>query len=204
MKRVIWTWAIFVLGGCATVPENHYFTLSYSLLDQHRQQQGTGLSLRLRSFDIGPAYDTERLVYRYSPYEFQYYNFMLWATKPQKMIGDLVIRHLRHSGLFAQVGMEFSEQPPHLELSGEIVAMEELDSGDEWYAHLALNLWLRAYRSEKIIWSKAIDVKKRVYNKSPVYVVKALSEILESEMQQVCKEMASALANFPQSREEGL
>jgi len=174
------------------------------LLDQHRQQQGTGLSLRLRSFDIGPAYDTERLVYRYSPYEFQYYNFMLWATKPQKMIGDLVIRHLRHSGLFAQVGMEFSEQPPHLELSGEIVAMEELDSGDEWYAHLALNLWLRAYRSEKIIWSKAIDVKKRVYNKSPVYVVKALSEILESEMQQVCKEMASALANFPQSREEGL
>lgn len=199
-----WLPAWVLLGcACASVPESRYFTISYALLPQHQMEVGHGgLSLRLRILEIGPAYDTERLVYRYSPYEFQYYNFMLWATKPQKMLSDLIARHLRHSGLFGKVAFEFSDQPPDLELGGEILAIEELDSQDEWHAHLALNLLLSAYRSERVLWSKSIDVKKRVYNKAPVYVVKALSELMEEQMQAVCRELAAVLEKLPARREE--
>lgn len=179
-------------GACSSVPENHYFTMSYSLLPGQPPGRRHG-TLRVRTFGIGPAYDTERIVYRYSPYEFQYYNFMKWATKPQKMITDLVIRHLHHSRVFERVGADFIDQPPDYELSGEIVAVEELDSGDEWFAHLALNLRLTRYRSERALWSRTIDVKKRVYNKAPVYVVKALSELLEEQMQLVVKQLLQVL-----------
>jgi len=184
---------LLLLGGaCSPVPENHYFTMAYSLLPGQPPARRSG-TLRVRPFDIGPAYDTERIVYRHSPYEFQYYNFMKWATKPQKMITDLVVRHLRHSRVFDRVGSDFPDEAPDYELSGEILAIEELDSGDEWYAHLALNLHLTRYRSERVIWSRGIDVKKRVYNKAPVYVVKALSELLEEQMQLVVKQLAGVL-----------
>ncbi|RME23476.1 MAG: hypothetical protein D6806_11200 [Deltaproteobacteria bacterium] len=186
---------MFLLSACPSVPENRYFTLAYSLLPTDVVSRGdrTAATLRVRQFEIGPAYDTERLVYRYSPYEFQYYNFMLWATKPQKMVTDMVIRHLRHSGLFAKVDSEFLDNPPDYELTGEISAIEELDSGDEWFAHIAMNLRLSRYRSDRPLWSKSIDVKKKVYNKAPVYVVKALSELIEQQLRLVTKELADVV-----------
>ena len=62
-------------------------------------------SLHVHQLEIAPAYDRERIVYRYSPYEFRYYNYMLWAAKPQKMLTDLMVRHLEHAGLFAEVSI---------------------------------------------------------------------------------------------------
>ena len=178
------------LTTCSSVPENHYFTMSYVLLPHKGEApQKTAATVRVRQLDITPAYDTERIVYRYSPYEFQYYNFMLWAVKPQKMITDMLIRHLQHANLFANVSLDYGDHRPDYEISGMIHAIEELDSGDEWFAHLAFSLRMTRFRGEKVVWSHDVNVKKQVYNKSPVYVVKALSELMEAEMIKVVERL---------------
>jgi hypothetical protein len=38
-----------------------------------------------------------------------------------------------------------------------------------------------------------VDAKKRVYNKAPVYVVKALSELMEAEMTKVVEKLGAFL-----------
>jgi len=178
------------LNTCSSVPENHYFTMSYVLLpNKGRVLQKMPATVRVRQLEITPAYDTERIVYRYSPYEFQYYNFMLWAVKPQKMVTDLLIRHLQHARIFSDVSMDYGERRPDYEISGMIHAIEELDSGDQWFAHLALSLRMTRFRGEKVVWSHDVNVKKQVYNKSPVYVVKALSELMETEMDKAVKKL---------------
>jgi ABC-type uncharacterized transport system auxiliary subunit len=160
--------------------------MSYVLLpDKGLAPKKLPATVRVRQLDITPAYDTERIVYRYSPYEFQYYNYMLWAVKPQKMITDMLIRHLQHAKLFADVSLDYGEHRPDFEIFGTMHAIEELDSGDEWFAHLAFSLRMTRFRGEKIVWSHDVNVKKQVYNKSPVYVVKALSELMETEMEKV-------------------
>jgi ABC-type uncharacterized transport system auxiliary subunit len=182
------------LWACSAVPENHYFTMSYTLLPV-KWVAGTseGKTLRVRDLEIGPAYDTERIVYRYSPYEFQYYNFMLWATKPQKMLTDMIVKHLRHERIFNDVAREFQEREPDYELSGVVLAVEELDSGDKWFAHLAFSLRMTRYRGEQEVWSYDANVKKQVYNKAPVYVVKALSELMEDQMQKISAQLVKFL-----------
>jgi ABC-type uncharacterized transport system auxiliary subunit len=186
MRSCVLLFLFAVLCSCSAVPEKHYFTMSYVLLPNKSRLESTfPYTLRVRQLDIGAAYDTERIVYRYSPYEFQYYNFMIWAAKPQRMLTDLIVRHLQHAKLFGDVAFDYHERVPDYELSGTVFAIEELDSGDQWYAHLSISLRMTRYRGEKVVWSHDINVKKQVYNKAPVYVVKALSELTEVEMTKI-------------------
>ncbi len=190
--------------SCTAVPEKHYFTMAYVLLpNQGRAVKTFPVNLRVRQLDMTPAYDTERIVYRYSPYEFQYYNYMLWAAKPQKMLTDLMVRHLQHARLFSVVAVEYSDHPPDYELSGTVFAIEEQDSGAEWFAHLSLRLRLTRYRGEKVVWSYDINAKKKVYNKAPVYVVKALSELMEEQMQKMTADLERFLRGKVGDRETG-
>jgi ABC-type uncharacterized transport system auxiliary subunit len=187
-------------AACSSVPENRYFTLSYTLLPQ-MSATPLPVSIRMRPFDIAPAYDQERLVYRYSPYEFQYYNYMLWAVKPQKMLSDLFLKQVAHAGRFAAVAAEFGDLRPEYELTGEVEAIEELDSGDQWFAHLAITLRLSRYGDEKPVWNHHIDARKEVFNKLPVYVVKALSELMEGETDKAIQALEAFLRETPKGRE---
>lgn len=189
---------VMVLGlGCASVPDFTYFTMAYSLLPQRHKQNSLAESLRVNELDITPAYDKDKMVYRFSPYQFQYYNYMLWAVKPNKMVTELVVRHLDHSGLFKMVSRDYGETRPEYEMSGVLEAIEELDSGDEWFAHITFSLRLTRFRNDTVVWSYRVDMKKRVYNKSPVYVVKALSELMEEGMGKVVVDLRGYLSHHP-------
>lgn len=179
------------------MPEYTYFTMAYSLLPQDETKTPVAGSLRIRDLEITPAYDKDKIVYRFSPYQFQYYNYMLWAVKPNKMVSELIVRHMEQVGLFKVVSRDYGETRPEYELSGTLEAIEELDSGDEWFAHLAFSLRLTRYRDEVVIWSRRVDAKKRVYNKAPVYVAKALSQLMEEQMGQVVEELRVMLAKLP-------
>lgn len=183
--------------GCASVPDFTYFTMAYSLLPQRHKQKSLAESLRVSDLDITPAYDKDKIVYRFSPYQFQYYNYMLWAVKPNKMVTGLVVRHLEHSGLFKVVSRDYGDTRPEYEISGVLEAIEELDSGNEWFAHIALSLRMTRFRKDAIIWSYRIDKKKRVYNKEPVYVVKALSELMEAGMNEAVKDLRAFFSRNP-------
>lgn len=203
--RHMWVPVLLVMlaTACSSVPETHYFTMSYVLLSSGSEDVSPyPATLRVRMLDIAPAYDMERIVYRYSPYEFQYYNYMQWATKPQKMVTDLLMRHLRHARLFYHVGQEYRDRHPDYELHGVLNAIEEIDSGDEWYAHLGFSLRMTRYRDERVVWSYDADRKKRVYNKEPVYVVKALSELMEEEMKKIVVRLRKFLDEQGQQERE--
>ena len=97
---------------------------------------------------------------------------------------DLVVRHLSAVYLFQEVTKEYT-RVPHYELEAEIEGIEEYDSGDVWFAHLAITFKLVEFESGKVVWVHSFDVQKKVFNKQPVYVVKSLSEIMEIEMEKM-------------------
>ncbi|HSA21533.1 MAG TPA: ABC-type transport auxiliary lipoprotein family protein [Myxococcota bacterium] len=181
-------------AGCSAIPEETYFTLAYSLRPPAAGERPVAGTLRVRDLDVSPAYDKDRIVYRFSPYQFQYYNYMLWAVKPNKMVTDLLARHLGHAGVFEAVQREYADSPPEFELAGMLEAIEELDSGDEWFAHLVVVLQLIRRADGRTVWTKRIDAQKRVYNKQPVYVVRAISELLEEELDAACQELRTVMA----------
>jgi len=185
---------VAAMAGCSSVPDYTYFTMAYSLLpDEEVSAKPLADSLRIRDLEIAPAYDKDKMVYRFSPYQFQYYNYMLWAVKPNKMVTELIVRQLEHSGLFEVVSRDYGDDRPEFEMTGTLEAIEELDSGTEWYAHLAFSLRISRFRDDRVVWSHRVDAKKRVYNKAPVYVVKALSELMETEMDKAVGKLGAFL-----------
>ena len=172
-------------GGSA--PVRHYYSLTYTL-PQVAEIPTEGFKypyiIRVANFEVALAYDRPQIVYRESPYKLEYYNYQLWTGRPQKLVRDLVVRHLSAVYLFQEVTKEYT-RVPHYELEAEIEGIEEYDSGDVWFAHLAITFKLVEFESGKVVWVHSFDVQKKVFNKQPVYVVKSLSEIMEIEMEKM-------------------
>lgn len=177
-------------------PPRTYFTLQYPVVDAARAYAGPTwpFSLRVRPLDITLAYDKQEIVYRTSPYEFQYYWFKLWAAKPQKIVSELIASHLMHTGMVDEVTTKILDRLPDYELSGEVVAIEELDAEEVWFAHLAMRLSLVRFEDGQIVWQGSFDDRKRVYERQPVFVVKAMSVLLEQQLRAATEQIGAKLA----------
>ncbi len=198
--RPLWC-ALGVLSAagmvCSSVPQRQYFTLSYPMTEGRTTETRPPLHpvrLRLRPFTATLPYDRPQIVYRQSPYVFQYYAFKLWASKPQHMLREIVERHILASRLVAEVEREYGERPPDYELGAEVVAIEEFDSGDVWYGHLAMRFELLRFRDKTVIWRGHFDRRRVVHKREPVYVVHALSQVLEEEMRRIVAELDHVLS----------
>jgi ABC-type uncharacterized transport system auxiliary subunit len=198
MKQLVATAWMVMVGvmslGCGTAPDRQYYALSYTLVDVPKEAKARfDVNVRVVEPDVRLAYDRPQIVYRYDPFRFKYYHYRFWVAKPQQMLAELVHRHLLHTNLFRETTLVYQSQVPDYELQGEIEAIEEYDSGDVWYAHLAMSLRLVRFSDRRIVWAYRFDKKKEVPNKQPVYVVRAMSDILEEEMSIITHGMAQAM-----------
>jgi hypothetical protein len=62
-------------------------------------------SLVVRPFMARDPYDQERIVYRSSPYQLDFYNYHRWAASPADLVTDWTRRYLSGTGLFAKVAV---------------------------------------------------------------------------------------------------
>lgn len=185
--------------GCGGPTRRYYYALSYPHIESVERQIPDALHqgrLRVKRFTIGEAYNRPQLVYRQSPWEFQYYVYRYWAAKPQKMMRDIFHEHIKRTGLFEGVELEYGDTKFQYELGGEINAIEEYDSAGDWYAHLAMNLELTRLSDGKVIWRYSFDRKRKVEKKNPVYVIQSLSGILRDEMGPIMAGMDQALSKL--------
>ncbi|MDG5814642.1 ABC-type transport auxiliary lipoprotein family protein [Chitinispirillales bacterium ANBcel5] len=183
--------------SCARVPLKHYYTLNYTPnpMPQRILQEPYPYIIRLREFSIEEAYNRPQIVYRLSPFELQYYVYRVWAVRPTRMITDLVFKHLTSTNLVSSVVRRFDEgRRPDYELSGMIEALEEYDSEDISFAHLALRIELTRLSDGANIYNRHFDLRKRVYQQEPKFVVRELSSIMEYIMTQALQDIDKRLA----------
>jgi ABC-type uncharacterized transport system auxiliary subunit len=193
------TLAAVASGGClgGTAVQRIYYSLEYPRGEAVRRYDAPKypITLRIRRFDSAIAYDRQELAYRTNPYEISYYWYRLWAAKPRKMLAKLMESHLRDTNLFQEVVQRLVSDLPAYDLDCEINALEELDSTDEqWFARLALRCSLTEFKSSERVWRFEFDERKRVYQRDPRHVVRALSELLETQMAELVFGLDTTLA----------
>jgi ABC-type uncharacterized transport system auxiliary subunit len=194
--------AMAIAVCCGTIPVKQYYVLNYVPLSTAGRLISTPypFTVRLKEFEIEDAYNRSQIVYRQSPFELRYYFYKLWAVKPNKMITDMVQKHLEGLGFVSHVIRRYDEGlKPDYELSGGIEALEEYDSDQLWYAHLAVRLSLTRLSDGRVMYSRDFDNRKRIYQYSPDNVVREMSAILEFIMDQAVRDMDVVL-----NREYGL
>jgi len=174
--------AVGILPSCglfgSKAPVRHYYQVYYKPKPVlGRQISGT---VRIRTFDVDKIYRRHNLLFRTSPYEIFYYNTHFWASRPADMITDLISAHVKETGLFSDVIMQLDRRPDYV-LSGRILALDEIDSDDIWFARVSIIFELKDYKTERTIITHSFDRRKEVINQKQVYVVRAMGEILEEE-----------------------
>jgi ABC-type uncharacterized transport system auxiliary subunit len=162
--------------------KTRYYLLDYVPTPaESRLQKGSyPFSLQIKDFSIAEAFKRNQIVYRKSAHELNFYNFELWAVRPEYLVADMVFKHFFAAQLFEQVSKSIGQQEPDYILTGEIHAIEEYDNKNEWFAHLALSLKLYEHYTNREIWSKDYDFRKRVPQTEVVFLVRELSFILET------------------------
>ncbi len=182
---VLAAFSLVIIGCFSSNNTKHYYQVFYA--GELRFDKPVNSIVRVKTFEIDKIYKKYNIVYRTSPYEMFYYNNHLWAVKPDDMITDAVTNHIKQSGMFSEVISKLEKKPDYV-ISGRIVALDEIDSGDRWYARAALLFTVSDFMSGKVLYSHYFDRRKEVFNSEPVYIVRAISEIIEEETAKFLKD----------------
>ncbi|MBD3321280.1 MAG: hypothetical protein GF350_09320 [Chitinivibrionales bacterium] len=189
--------AAMQLAFCAVPPIKKYYLLNYQPINRTKRlnEAAYPYTIRLKELDIEEAYARPQIVYRQSAYQLRYYPYRVWAVKPTRMVTDLIQKHLLAENLVSHVVRRFDEgKVPDYELSGVIEAIEEYDSEEIWFAHLAIWLRLTRLSDGRILYARQFDKRKRVFQNNPENVIKEMSAIMEFIMNQAIHDLDVVLA----------
>ncbi len=200
MKKYVSLLVVLVLllsVGCAKVAIKQYYELNYlpNEIMKRQIEKPYPFTVRLKEFEIEDAYNRPQIVYRQSPFELQYYVYRVWAVKPSRMVTDLVYKHLLNVNLVSSVIRRYDEgNKPDYELSGMIEALEEYDSDELWFAHIALRINLMHIGNGSVIYNKRFDLRKKVLEHRPELVIREMSALIEYAITQSMHDMDIKLA----------
>ena len=188
---------VALLSGCyfGKIQETKYYVLDYvPTPPKERLDKGTyPFVLRMRDCNIAEAYRRSQIVYRQSANQMQFYGLHLWAVDPDRMITDLAIKHLKAARLFENVTRTVENYVPDYYLSCDIQAIEEYDSKENWYSHMAVEYQLEDAKTNQITWKKLYDLRKTVAQQEPVYIVRELSVLIENINERMVQELEVVL-----------
>jgi len=182
---------LVLLSSCGKALQTRYYLLEYvPMPPRDRTEKKTWpYTVRVKDFSIAEAFRRNQIVYRQSAHEMRFYNYELWAVRPEYLVTDMVFRHVVAAELFKTVNRGIEQSEPDFYLTGEVHAIEEYDNNKDWYAHLAITFKLTDIATGKDVWSKNYDYRKKVARQEPVYVVRELSYLLETMVNNVVIEI---------------
>ncbi len=179
---------LFLYQCGSNAPEMRFYLIDYPVdMSNQSATPKHDVVIGVNRFKVHPLYDETRLVYRDSPYEGKYYNYHSWITPPADMVTDKVVEHLGASGMFKNVIELPKFAAVNYTVNGTILALEEWDEGNQWYARVKIAVDIFDMKNEHIVWQKILERKLLVSPQTPFDVVKGINMGVEQcidELQQ--------------------
>ncbi len=184
--------------GCfgATTAEQRYYALSLPAPTEP-QRQPPNRELLLHEVEISPVYNRPEIVYRISPQELRFFHQSNWADRPSRMIGQLLLKALGDAGIFRSVVDRLGTHVPAYALDTSVTALEEMQGGDQWFAHFAMTVRLSRFEDNRMIWQYSFDQRRPLNTQDLGLVVRAMSEILAEQMRVMLPQIDAVLAGRP-------
>ena len=168
---------VVIFWQCASVPDMHYYFLEFESGKQKVSDKAKfPITLKVSNFAAKPFYQERGIVYREQILEGKRYHYHRWAASPAEMFKDQLVQQLRNSGLFSTViDKQLFAKADYL-LSGEILAIEEVDHGEQWYGRVKIEVSLIDEANQTPVWLKQIEKETPIAKKQPIEVVKSINQ----------------------------
>jgi len=199
MKRLcpITILVALLLLGCTTAAEKRYFQLHIPPPQNAAKTPSIPRTVMVKNALVEKAYDEYRLVYRYSPYQLDYYNYEYWIEKPSRMIRKVVADYLRKRNVFTRVLHGNANDAAQWFIEPSVAALEEFDRNRHWYAHLAMTIHIRDKITGRILVSHSFNRMDRLSRRDSRLLPRLLSEILRTEMDELIRKLHSKVSDLP-------
>lgn len=184
-----------LLGGRAEIRERRKFILEGEplRLNLPLSERPYELKIQVERFAVSRLYDRDQIVFRLTPEEIRDDRNNLWAIRPSEMITKAVSDHLRNARVFTDIRTDFLDVTPDFTLTGTVDAIERFDSGDRWFARLAVTMRL-VDRDGKVFWEHRFAPNEvEVYEADLVFMVQAMRDILRQNMSAAIRSLDRAL-----------
>ncbi len=186
-----------VLGGCSLTrskQEVQYYALALPPRTPVPSNSApVKASLVVRPFAAQPPYNRDRMVYRSSPYEFDFYHYHRWVTKPADMLTTLTRRTLQQSGLFTTV-YPTPDARADLRLGGVVRQYEEVDQAQSWQAVLSIEVWLSRSQEPAPFWFQSYSATRLAAKRNPAAVAEAMSQNLQDVLERLTNDLVNVLS----------
>lgn len=168
-----------LLAGCFGGSDQvvRYYTISLPAVKADSANAMFPYRVLVKRATIDPAYRRSNIVYRESAYDFMFYNYSVWAARPEYLVEQSFVSYLKQKNVFAVVETEASAQPDY-EISINVNAVEEIDEENARKAHLAVTINLKKMNSDGFVWSKEYDNAKPYEGEDVRTFAQTISEIL--------------------------
>lgn len=166
-----------ITTSCFKEPQKkHYYQIYYN--NKKLDLKQINKIVRIKRFQVDKAYKRYNVIYRISPHELFYYRTHLWAVKPDDMVTDMVSTHVKQAGMFQEVLRKLEKRPDY-EITGRILALDQIQSVDRWFARIIIVFNLVEFGSGKLIATYTHEDRREVFHPEPVYAIRAMSEMME-------------------------
>jgi len=179
--------------GCGSIPPTYYYRVDYTPDVSDNKTAYYPLTLGVAQFTTDILYESDKIVYRDSPYEAKFYHYRRWIAPPKKIVTEKVIEQYEVADLFEKVVRLPSNFKIDYILKGNIDAFEEWDDEDKWFGIVSIDFVLQDASTKEIVWENMITQKTEVVKNQPVEVVKAISMSLNVVVQQSITEIKENL-----------
>jgi len=181
--------------ACGSAPRTNYYTVDYRL--------ATSSSSGSVASQVGVAVPhanhllrQDRIVYFTNQNELNYYHYHRWAESPAFMVQSLLIRQLRSAGLFDDIVPYRAQKGLEYVLRGQLLAMEEVDTGTEVKARFGLELELVRQEDTHVVWNGRHTCERPVGTKTVETVVAVMSECTEETLNTLTRSLGDALSQL--------
>ncbi len=186
---------LIITLSCISVPQKRYYLLYYKPVVQTQKSWPFPYTVQLKDIKVLRVYDTPEIIYRYSPNEIEFFNYQLWAVKPNILIEDLIVNHFKEARIFQQfASLNLMDIRPDFWIEGTVERIEKLINNEDVFAHLVMNLQLIHSRSGTVQVNYNTDKIRKVSKKDVVFVVRGLSELMQETINEFIEKINATLS----------
>lgn len=206
VKYLFWMGLILLLTLSCAIPQKKparridYYTLEYPP-PETQTTASVPAALAVRHFQIAPAYNTNKIVYREKEFVRNTYHYHKWRANPAELVAYFLARDLQHSAAFQAVFTPDQSQPVTHFLEGTVDDFFEYDLAQTWEAVLSVSVTLLKAKepdiSKRILLQRHYSVRKPCQRKNPQALASAMSEAMAELSQRIRNDISTTLGKNP-------
>lgn len=181
--------------GCTQIPPTNYYTFRP---DVEKLEITTSVkypyTLLIETFEADIPYNQDKIVYRLSPYEVNFYEYHKWLRSPEDLITERVVKLLSSTDMFRRVQTQVFDTYPDYALLGRIKMFDQWDEGTTPFVRVQIEYALTVPREERILWMHTVDTIETLSSPAIVETVKGFETALHNNILQLLFEIHGVLS----------